>query len=139
MSLFSRLRAVVSGDDYLDGDYDDELDYEHNDAPSIGAAEQFDRCSSDRSTSSVDEFLNRFWSGAIDRIHFLRSHDGNKSPAIDRIGRRQRLRAKRAKHWRSILCTKGDDDSLRNDLRVAEREPPTLDPLLCGQCGSSSR
>ena len=33
MSLFSRLRAVVSGDDYLDGDYDDELDYEHDDAP----------------------------------------------------------------------------------------------------------
>ncbi len=33
MSLFSRLRAVVAGDDYLDGDYDDELDYEHNDAP----------------------------------------------------------------------------------------------------------
>ena len=27
MSLFSRLRAVVSGDDYLDGDYDD-LDYD---------------------------------------------------------------------------------------------------------------
>ncbi len=28
MSLFSRLRAVVSGDDYLDGEYDDELDYD---------------------------------------------------------------------------------------------------------------
>ena len=28
MSLFSRLRAVVSGDDYLDGDYDDVLDYD---------------------------------------------------------------------------------------------------------------
>lgn len=28
MSLFSRLRAVVSGDDYLDGDYDDDLDYD---------------------------------------------------------------------------------------------------------------
>jgi cell division inhibitor SepF len=27
VSLFSRLRAVVSGDDYLDGDYDEELDY----------------------------------------------------------------------------------------------------------------
>jgi cell division inhibitor SepF len=26
--LFSRLRAVVSGDDYLDGDYEDELDYD---------------------------------------------------------------------------------------------------------------
>ena len=28
MSLFSRLRAVVSGDDYYDGDFDDELDYD---------------------------------------------------------------------------------------------------------------
>ena len=28
MSLFSRLRSVVSGDDYLDGDYDDELEYD---------------------------------------------------------------------------------------------------------------
>jgi len=28
VSLFSRLRAVVSGDDYLDGDYDDVLDYD---------------------------------------------------------------------------------------------------------------
>ena len=36
MSLISRLRAVVAGDDYLDGDYD-ELDYdtgEHDDAVS---------------------------------------------------------------------------------------------------------
>ena len=32
MSLFSRLRAVVSGDDYLDGDYDDELDYDAGDS-----------------------------------------------------------------------------------------------------------
>jgi len=31
VSLFSRLRAVVSGDDYLDGDYDDELDYDSGD------------------------------------------------------------------------------------------------------------
>ncbi len=28
MGLFSRLRSVVSGDDYLEGDYDDELDYD---------------------------------------------------------------------------------------------------------------
>ena len=28
MSLFSRLRAVVSGDDYFDGEFDDELDYD---------------------------------------------------------------------------------------------------------------
>ena len=33
MSLFSRLRAVVSGDDYLDGDYDDELDYDGGEQP----------------------------------------------------------------------------------------------------------
>jgi cell division inhibitor SepF len=32
VSLFSRLRAVVSGDDYLDGEYDDELDYDPGDA-----------------------------------------------------------------------------------------------------------
>jgi len=31
VSLFSRLRAVVSGDDYLDGEYDDELDYDPGD------------------------------------------------------------------------------------------------------------
>ncbi len=33
MSLFSRLRSVVSGDDYLEGDYDDELDYDGGDDP----------------------------------------------------------------------------------------------------------
>ncbi len=37
MSLFSRLRAVVSGDDYLDGDYDDELDYDPGDSPATSA------------------------------------------------------------------------------------------------------
>nr|WP_199289225.1 cell division protein SepF [Cyanobium sp. FACHB-13342] len=31
--MFSRLRAVVSGDDYLDGDYDDELDYDGGELP----------------------------------------------------------------------------------------------------------
>jgi cell division inhibitor SepF len=31
VSLFSRLRAVVSGDDYLDGEFDDELDYDAGD------------------------------------------------------------------------------------------------------------
>ena len=36
MSLFSRLRAVVSGDDYLDGDYDDELDYDGGELPQQG-------------------------------------------------------------------------------------------------------
>jgi cell division inhibitor SepF len=39
VSLFSRLRAVVSGDDYLDGDYDDELDYDAGDSqPSSGSS-----------------------------------------------------------------------------------------------------
>ena len=33
MSLFSRLRAVVSGDDYLEGNYDDELDYDGGEQP----------------------------------------------------------------------------------------------------------
>ena len=33
MSLLSRLRAVVSGDDYLDGYDDDELDYDQGDVP----------------------------------------------------------------------------------------------------------
>ncbi|MFQ6537941.1 MULTISPECIES: cell division protein SepF [Aphanothece] len=33
VSLFSRLRAVVSGDDYLDGDYDEDLDYDGGDLP----------------------------------------------------------------------------------------------------------
>lgn len=38
MSLFSRLRAVVSGDDYLDGDYDEELDYDPGEIPEPAAA-----------------------------------------------------------------------------------------------------
>ena len=38
MSLFSRLRAVVSGDDYLDGDYDDELDYDPGDGQEPAAS-----------------------------------------------------------------------------------------------------
>jgi cell division inhibitor SepF len=31
--LFSRLRAVVSGDDYYDGEFDDELDYDGGELP----------------------------------------------------------------------------------------------------------
>ena len=45
MSLFSRLRAVVSGDDYLDGDYDDELDYDAGDSPATPAASSAPRSS----------------------------------------------------------------------------------------------
>jgi cell division inhibitor SepF len=36
--LFSRLRAVVSGDDYLDGDFDDDLDYDPGDMGATGAS-----------------------------------------------------------------------------------------------------
>jgi cell division inhibitor SepF len=36
--LFSRLRAVVSGDEYLDGDYEDELDYDGGEPPEPAAA-----------------------------------------------------------------------------------------------------
>ena len=37
MSLFSRLRAVVSGDDYLDGYDDDDLEYDQADVPETSA------------------------------------------------------------------------------------------------------
>jgi cell division inhibitor SepF len=36
--LFSRLRSVVSGDDYLDGDFDDELEYDGGEAPEPSAS-----------------------------------------------------------------------------------------------------
>jgi cell division inhibitor SepF len=38
VSLLSRLRAVVSGDDYLDGYDDDELEYDQGDVAPAGAA-----------------------------------------------------------------------------------------------------
>jgi cell division inhibitor SepF len=34
VSLFSRLKSVVTGDDYLDGDYDDDLEYDEPAEPS---------------------------------------------------------------------------------------------------------
>jgi len=37
VSLFSRLRAVVSGDDYFDGEFDDELDYDGGAMPAATA------------------------------------------------------------------------------------------------------
>ncbi len=40
MSLFSRLRAVVSGDDYLDGEYDDELEYDTGEIGETAAVNQ---------------------------------------------------------------------------------------------------
>jgi cell division inhibitor SepF len=38
VSLFSRLRAVVSGDDYLDGGYEDELEYDDGDTAASHAS-----------------------------------------------------------------------------------------------------
>jgi cell division inhibitor SepF len=37
VSLFSRLRAVVSGDEFLDGAYEDDLDYDPGETPTTGA------------------------------------------------------------------------------------------------------
>ena len=60
MSLFSRLRAVVSGDDYLDGDFDDELDYDagdhHDPAPPTSRGSSALALSSDFSPSGDDPF-----------------------------------------------------------------------------------
>ena len=63
MSLLSRLRAVVSGDDYLDG-YDDELDYDHGALPEAGGSSSMSSSSSSASSAlaltsdfeSVDPF-----------------------------------------------------------------------------------
>ncbi|MCS5691341.1 cell division protein SepF [Cyanobium sp. FGCU-6] len=49
MSLFSRLRAVVSGDDYLDGEYDDELEY---DTGEIGETAAVNQASTSRTSPS---------------------------------------------------------------------------------------
>ena len=49
MSLFSRLRAVVSGDDYLDGEYDDELEY---DTGEIGETAGVNQASANRTSTA---------------------------------------------------------------------------------------
>ena len=49
MSLFSRLRAVVSGDDYLDGEYDDELEY---DTGEIGETAGVNQASASRTSTA---------------------------------------------------------------------------------------
>ncbi|MFN9871135.1 MAG: cell division protein SepF [Cyanobacteriota bacterium] len=49
MSLFSRLRAVVSGDDYLDGEYDDELEY---DTGEIGETAGVNQASASRASTA---------------------------------------------------------------------------------------
>jgi cell division inhibitor SepF len=60
VSLFSRLRAVVSGDDYLDGDFDDELDYDagdnHDAAPPTSRGTSALALSSDFAPSVDDPF-----------------------------------------------------------------------------------
>ncbi|MFM7464189.1 MAG: cell division protein SepF [Cyanobium sp.] len=60
MSLFSRLRAVVSGGDYLDGDYDDELDYDAGEvfdsAPTAGRSSSALAISPDFAVPSDDPF-----------------------------------------------------------------------------------
>jgi cell division inhibitor SepF len=55
VSLLSRLRAVVSGDDYLDG-YDDELDYDHGDAPETGSTAPSGALALTSDFDSVDPF-----------------------------------------------------------------------------------
>jgi cell division inhibitor SepF len=49
VSLFSRLRAVVSGDDYLDGEYDDELEY---DTGEIGETAGVNQASATRTSTA---------------------------------------------------------------------------------------
>ncbi len=58
MSLISRLRAVVAGDDYLDGDFD-ELDYEMADDFDAGNDSAGDYSSGLASRSSSNPFDNR--------------------------------------------------------------------------------
>ncbi len=52
VSLFSRLRAVVSGDDYLDGDFDDELDYDPGEVGSSATSPSAGRSSGALALSS---------------------------------------------------------------------------------------
>ena len=53
MGLFSRLRSVVSGDDYLEGDYDDELDYDAGEGERSSASSSRGLGSSALSSSSL--------------------------------------------------------------------------------------
>jgi len=55
VSLLSRLRAVVSGDDYLDG-YDDELDYDHGDLPQATSSTPSSALALTSDFESVDPF-----------------------------------------------------------------------------------
>ena len=55
VSLLSRLRAVVSGDDYLDG-YDDELDYDQGDVPETSGTTRPGSLALSSDFDSVDPF-----------------------------------------------------------------------------------
>jgi cell division inhibitor SepF len=54
--LFSRLRAVVSGDDYLDGDYDDELDYDPGEVQEPGSASPYASAKSSSALALTNDF-----------------------------------------------------------------------------------
>ena len=56
MSLFSRLRAVVSGDDYLDGYEDDDLDYDQGDMPETSGSTPSGALALTSDFDSVDPF-----------------------------------------------------------------------------------
>jgi cell division inhibitor SepF len=56
VSLFSRLRAVVSGDDYLDGDYDDELDYDSGDSQPTASSSGVARSSASSALAIATDF-----------------------------------------------------------------------------------
>jgi cell division inhibitor SepF len=55
VSLLSRLRAVVSGDDYLDG-YDDELDYDHGALPEAGGSSGVSTASASSALALTSDF-----------------------------------------------------------------------------------
>ena len=56
MSLLSRLRAVVSGDDYLDGYDDDELDYDHGELAETSSPSRSSALALSSDFDSVDPF-----------------------------------------------------------------------------------
>ena len=60
MSLLSRLRAVVSGDDYLDGYDDDELDYDHGNEPEAASPSRLSSSSSALALTSDFDSVDPF-------------------------------------------------------------------------------
>ena len=69
MSLISRLKAVVAGDDYLDDDFD-ELDYASEDELNgINDFKQNQKNSNALSNSNPFEFMNNRSSNAVSYTH----------------------------------------------------------------------